>query len=140
MSPRYGESVLSDDPLEKLQDGQNDIVDVAEPAGFQLLRMVQTASPIYSNVGLPARKLPSSSYGGSRILAKVVVHAIKDRAIVTNVELGQNVGELREVLRCNSVIYGFSSPSIVQHESDNWLTWTGNRCNRLHGRSPALAQ
>ena len=44
----------------ELQDGENDVVDVAEPARLTLLGVVQTSSPVDGDVSL-ARRDPSCS-------------------------------------------------------------------------------
>lgn len=38
--------------LEQLQDGEDNVVDVAETRGLRLLGVVESASPIDGNVGL----------------------------------------------------------------------------------------
>lgn len=38
--------------LEKLQDGQDDVIDVAEARGFRLLGVMETAGPVDGNVRL----------------------------------------------------------------------------------------
>ena len=47
--------------LEELQDGENDVVDVAEPGGLALLGVVEAARPVDGDVGVPAVELGGSA-------------------------------------------------------------------------------
>lgn len=42
----------SSSSLEQLQDGQDDVVDVAEARGFRLLGVMEAAGPVDGDVGL----------------------------------------------------------------------------------------
>ena len=92
--------------LQKFQDRKHDVIDVTEATCFEFLCMMQPSCPIDRNVCLSTRELPSCGNGSSSILAEIVVHSVKDRTVVSYIELGQYVCELGYVLRCDSAESG----------------------------------
>ena len=53
--------------LQQFQDCDDDVVDVAEPRGLELLGVVQSAGPIDSDVALAVVELHGSVHGGARV-------------------------------------------------------------------------
>ena len=49
--------------LEQLQDGQHDVVDVAEARGLRLLRVVQTSRPVHTHLVQTLVQSRSGVYG-----------------------------------------------------------------------------
>ena len=55
--PKRKTGIRLDGP-EELEDGEDDVVDVAEAGRLTLLGVVESASPVDADVGLPSRKPP----------------------------------------------------------------------------------
>ena len=70
---------------EQLENGENNIIDIAEARCFRLFGVVKAAGPIYCNVGLVRGEFSSCVERGSGVKRAVLVEAIENRAIVTNV-------------------------------------------------------
>lgn len=71
---------------EELEDTEDDIVDVAETGCFCLFGVVQAAGPIYCDFGLVVAEFPGGVDGAACVEGAVVVQAVENRAIVTEVE------------------------------------------------------
>ena len=71
---------------QELQDGEHDIVDVAEAGGFGLLGVVQAAGPVDRDEGLVVRQLAGRVEGGAGVERGVGVQAVEDGAVVADVE------------------------------------------------------
>lgn len=71
---------------EKLEDGEDDVVDIAESAGFSLFSVVQTAGPINGDVGLFAGEFAGCVEGGAGVEGAIFEEAVEDGAIIAHVE------------------------------------------------------
>ena len=72
--------------FEQLQDGENDVVDIAESTGLRLLSVVESASPVDGDVSRLLVQFDGGSHGpASRELAKLV-EAIENRTILQGKE------------------------------------------------------
>ena len=71
----------------KLEDAEDDVVDVAEAACLALLSVMEAARPVDSNVGAAVRELARGRERRPGILLAEVVEAGKDGAVVAKVEL-----------------------------------------------------
>ena len=83
---------------EELEDGEDDIVDVAEPARLALLGVVQPAGPIDGNVGRAGDEFPRRHEGRARVALAVRVHVAKDRAVVADVEPRQDRRKVADIV------------------------------------------
>lgn len=72
--------------LQKLQNGKDNIIDVAKPRGLTLLSMVQSTSPIDGNITSLVVQLNSSANRSTSISLAERVEPIKDGTILTNIE------------------------------------------------------
>ena len=45
---------------QEVEDGKDNVVNIAETAGFKLFRMVQSARPIYGDIRVAARQFSGS--------------------------------------------------------------------------------
>ena len=79
---------------EELQDGEDDVVDVAEAAGLCFFRVVQAAGPIDCDLGLLGGEFAGGVEGGAGVEAAVLVEAVEDGAVVAEVEGGVAAQEL----------------------------------------------
>lgn len=52
--------------FEELKDGQDDVVDVAEPGGLALLGVVEAARPVDGDVGFPPVELDGGTDASPR--------------------------------------------------------------------------
>ena len=69
-----------------LEDGEDDVVDVAESAGFALFGMVQPAGPIDGDIGLAGCQFASCVEGGASVVGAVVEEAVENGTVVAHVE------------------------------------------------------
>ena len=72
--------------LEELQDGEDDVVDVAEPRGLALLGVVETARPVDGDVGIPAVELDGGADASPRGGLAEGEEAVEDGAVLADVE------------------------------------------------------
>ena len=86
---------------EELQDGEHDVVDVAEAGGFGLLGMVQAAGPVDGDEGLVVGQFAGRVEGGAGVEGGVGVETVEDGAVVADVE-AVVVGGDGEVVRGGS--------------------------------------
>ena len=82
---------------QKLQDSQDDIVDITKAAGFRLLCVMQSACPINSNVCRLLDYFPGRHERCSRVLATVLPHVGKDGTIVSDIEARKDILESADV-------------------------------------------
>ena len=75
-----------DDVLQKLQNGQDDVVHVAEAGRFGFLRVVKAAGPIDHDVGQTLVQTAGAADGARAVGANVVKEAIEDGTIITDVD------------------------------------------------------
>lgn len=71
---------------EELEDAEDDIVDVAEAGGLCLFGVVKAAGPIDRDLGLVVAELAGSVDGAAGVEGAVVVEAVEDGAVVTEIE------------------------------------------------------
>ena len=68
--------------LEELKDGQDDVVDIAEAAGFTLLGMVKTSGPVDGDLGGLLVQLHCRGNGSSgRELAELQTPLLSEEAL-----------------------------------------------------------
>jgi len=70
----------------ELQDAEDDVVDVAEAGCFCFFGVVQAARPVYCDFGLVVTEFAGGVDGAACVEGAVVVEAVKDRAVVAEVE------------------------------------------------------
>mmetsp|Transcript_7849 Transcript_7849/g.19970 ORF Transcript_7849/g.19970 Transcript_7849/m.19970 type:complete len:228 (+) Transcript_7849:888-1571(+) len=85
--------------LEQLQDGQHQVVEVAEPAGLCPLGVVQPAGPVDGRVHQAVVQLHAAVNGGASVFAAEVEDALKDGAVLLQVEALQQVEVVIDVVR-----------------------------------------
>ena len=93
---------------QELQDRQDDVVDVAEPAGFGLLGVVQPAGPVDGNGRLVRGQFARRVQGCAGVERTVCVEAVEDGTIVTHV-----VGEGAVAVGVGSEAVSWSHPGGV---------------------------
>ena len=71
--------------LEELEDGEYDVVDVAEPRGLALLSVVQAPGPVDGDVKAVV-ELDGAADGGPRVGLAEAVEAVEDGAVLADVE------------------------------------------------------
>ena len=86
------------DAPEELENGEDDVVDVAEPARLALLGVVEPAGPVDGDVGRPADELARRHEARAGVLSAVRVHVAEDRAVVADVEPRQDRGKVPHVV------------------------------------------
>ncbi|KAJ6264428.1 Chromatin modification-related protein png1 [Drechslerella dactyloides] len=92
---------------EQLEDGQDDVIDVAEAGRLRFLSVVQAAAPVDGDVGLAVDELAGAVEGGAGVDAGKVEEAVKDGAVVADVVLLDDVeGELVGVVRGDALEEG----------------------------------
>ena len=67
--------------LEQLEDGEDDVVDVAEPRCLRLLRVVQPSAPIHADVRVLIVQLHRSIEGRASVQLAILVEPIEDGAV-----------------------------------------------------------
>ena len=72
--------------LEQLEDGEDDVVHVAETGGFVLLGVVQSAGPVYHRVRLLVVETNGAADRAARVDLAKVEQTVKDGAILRAVE------------------------------------------------------
>ena len=72
--------------LEQLQDGQHDVVDVAEARGLRLLRVVQTSRPVQHDVGETLVQSTGAADGPRTVGSDVVEQTIEDGTVLSHVD------------------------------------------------------
>lgn len=65
--------------LQELQDGEHDVVHVAEPRGFCLLGVVHPAAPVEGHVHVPLVDQRRGVHRAATVRLAVLVHAVKHR-------------------------------------------------------------
>lgn len=104
---------------QQLQDREHNVVDVAEARGFGLFGVVQPAGPVYGDVGLAVDELLGGVERGAGVERAVVPDAVKDGAVVTDVEFCEVGGELFGVfggdagLAVRPVRYRYTTPELI---------------------------
>lgn len=74
--------------LEQLQNGKDDVVDVAETRGLGLLGVVQATGPVDGNVGGPPVELVGATDGASRGNLTESVETVEDGTVYIQVDCG----------------------------------------------------
>lgn len=77
---------------QELQDGEDDVVDVAEARGFGFLGVVEPAGPIDCDAGLVVDEFARGVDGGAGVEGTVAVEAVEDGTVVANVVVGDLFG------------------------------------------------
>lgn len=72
--------------LEELEDGKDDVVDVAETGGLALLGVVEAASPVDGDVGIPAVELDGGADASPRGGLAEGEETVEHGAVLTDVE------------------------------------------------------
>ncbi|KAI8529331.1 hypothetical protein RHMOL_Rhmol12G0216700 [Rhododendron molle] len=72
--------------LEELKDAQNDVVNIAEPRGLRLLRMMQPPGPIERHIRVLSVQLDRGPYGTPGGGLAEGEEAVEDRAVLADVE------------------------------------------------------
>lgn len=84
--------------FKELEDGEDNVVYVAEPRGLRLLGMMHAARPVEGDLSLPSSEGRSSVDRSARVGLAVLEHAIENWAVCfpseTNVEPPQLWHEL----------------------------------------------
>ena len=77
---------------ETVEDGEVDVVDVAEARGLEALGVVESAGPVDGDVGLLGGDFAGTLHGGAGRVAAKVVEAVKDGTVIdANVEPGEEL-------------------------------------------------
>ena len=71
--------------LEELEDGENDVIDIAEPGGLALLGMVESARPVDGDV-MPMVELDGTADRAAGVGLTEAVEAVEDGAVFADVE------------------------------------------------------
>lgn len=79
--------------FEEFEDTKNNVVDVAESRGLRLLRMMESTGPINSDVSIGAVKFDGGADGAAGGGLAEVKQAVKDGAILADVEALEMAGE-----------------------------------------------
>lgn len=79
--------------LEKLDDTQNNVVDITKPRSFRLLGMVQSAGPIDGDISVSTVELDSGADGAAGGDLAEVEEAVEDGAVLADVEALEVAGE-----------------------------------------------
>jgi hypothetical protein len=82
---------------QKFQDSQDNIVDIAEPAGLDFLRMMQTSGPVYRNVAFLTIKTGCTLHASTNADPTEIKKIVKDWTIITNVKLGLLGAEVLQI-------------------------------------------
>ena len=72
--------------LEQLEDGQHDVVDVAEAGGLALLGVVQPPRPVDDDVVLPSVEPPGAGDAAAGVDLAELVQARENRAVLADAE------------------------------------------------------
>jgi hypothetical protein len=72
--------------LEKLQDSEHDVVDIAEPGRLALLGMVQASGPVDGNVAVAVVELDGAPDGAPGVGLAEIVEPVEHGAILAHVE------------------------------------------------------
>jgi hypothetical protein len=102
----YTKTLGEDDSPQELQDGQDDIVHITEPAGFGLLRMMQSSTPVDCDIRRPDSQLPRRSQARTSVLLAKRKQPGERRAIVVSYSMGVDV--------CR-VVWTHVQGTVVQH-------------------------
>lgn len=78
---------------EELEDAQDDVVNVAEAAGFGFFGVVEAAGPVDGDFGLVVAELARGIKRAACVVRAVVVEAVEDWAVVAKIEAGHAVIE-----------------------------------------------
>ena len=73
-------------PLQQLQDGQHDIVHVAEAGRLRLLGMMQTARPVDHNIGQTFVEATRTANGSRTVGSDVIKETVKNGAIFSDID------------------------------------------------------
>lgn len=96
---------------QQLQYGEHNVVDIAEPARLALLGMMQSTTPVYCDICRPAGQFPRCGERCTRVLLTEGEDVVKDRAIVSYIELCPIFGQ-------SLSIFGRHPTSHVRTKSD----------------------
>jgi hypothetical protein len=83
---------------EQLDDSEDDVIDIAESTGLALFRVMQTTSPVYSDVAFPSVQASGALHGTASADTAKLKKAIKYRAIVSDIVFTLLAGELLHVV------------------------------------------
>ena len=72
--------------LEQLEDGEHDVVGIAEARRLALLGVVEPARPVDRDVGVRAVELHRAADRAARARLAEGVHAVEDRAVLAHIE------------------------------------------------------
>ena len=70
-----------------MQDGEDNVVNVAEAGRFGFFGVVQATGPVDGDVGLVVCEFAGGVKGGAGVERAVVVKAVEDGAVITHVVL-----------------------------------------------------
>ncbi|TVU07996.1 hypothetical protein EJB05_41378, partial [Eragrostis curvula] len=71
--------------LEELEDGEDDVIDIAEPGGLALLGVVESAGPVDGDV-VAVVELDGAANGSPRVGLAEAVEAVEDGAVLADIE------------------------------------------------------
>jgi hypothetical protein len=71
--------------LEELEDGEDNVIDIAEPGGLALLCVVESAGPVDGDV-VAVVQLDGAADGFPRVRLAEAVEVVEDGAVLTDVE------------------------------------------------------
>ena len=72
--------------LEQLEDGEYDVIDIAEPTSFSLLGVVQAAGPIDSDVAQAVVEAGGALERSAGVDAAELVQVVEEWAVLTEIE------------------------------------------------------
>lgn len=78
--------------LEKLKNGEDDVIDIAEPRGLALLGVVEPASPVHGDVGVATVELDGGSDAATGGGLAEGEESVKDGAVLPDVEALDGAG------------------------------------------------
>ena len=73
--------------LEQLEDGEDEVVDVAESRSLGFLRVMQTAGPVDGDVAETLVQAHGAVDGAARVQLAEIEEAVEDRAVLAEVVL-----------------------------------------------------
>lgn len=77
--------------LEELEDGEDDVVDIAKSRSFAALRVVEPAGPIDGDVGAAAVEFPGGANRSASVGLAVVEEAVEYGAVIGHVKSAEDV-------------------------------------------------
>ncbi|KAH3670936.1 hypothetical protein OGAPHI_000647 [Ogataea philodendri] len=84
---------------QKLDDSQNNVIDITKPRGLGFFSMVQTSGVIDGDIAFSSVESGGTFHGSSSRNTTVLKQTIKHRTVVSNVELGLLFGKHLQVVK-----------------------------------------